>query len=105
MSNSVRGPQRGNGGPFVMHLERVCRLIELGARFAAVEFNPNSDADGRMIGNVGLRITDGGGVSLVMIDGSSVGAFGMTLANYKKLWRCWQNGTPTEAQRGAMRWG
>ena len=92
-----------------MHLERVCRLIDMGARFL-VEFNPNSDVGERMIGgqtigNVGLRITDGGGVSMVLLDSSSTCAFGMTLANYKRLWRCWQNGVPTEAARRAMRWG
>lgn len=107
MSNSNQGPQRGAGGPFVMHLERVCRLIEMGQRFT-VEINPCSDvgnAAPNVIRELRLMIHAGGEVSMHTLDGSTVLRFDLTLANYKKVWRCWQNGTPTEAQRRAAPWG
>jgi hypothetical protein len=108
MSNSTHGPQRGCGEPFVMHLERVVRFIEMGARFEAVEFHPNSDqgqARGAVIRRVGLRIREGGAVNLIALDGTEIYGYGLSLANYKRTWRIWQNGVPTEAQRRALRWG
>lgn len=39
------------------------------------------------------------------LNGMQTMDFRMTLANYKRLWRVWQNGMPTEAQRLALRWG
>lgn len=105
MNTSTRGPQQGGGQPFVMHLERVCRLIEMGQTFS-VEFNPCGDvAIDRVVRDVGLRIRDGGEVAMKTLNGAEVLAFGLTLANYKRLWRCWQNGTPTEGQRKAVAWG
>lgn len=98
---------RGTGAPFVMHLERVCRLIEMGQRFT-VEINPCSDA-GRAAPNVvrdlEIYIHAGGAVSLMAAPGVPVMAFDLTLDNYKRVWRVWQNGAPTEAQRRAARWG
>lgn len=108
MSNSIRGPQRGNNVPFVMHLERVCRLVDMGARFAVIEFNPNSDLGkvrNKLLKEVGLRIREGGDVSMVMLDDSVVTGFGLRLGNYKRIWRIWQNGEPTEEQRRAVKWG
>lgn len=108
MNSSTRGPQGRNDAPFVMHLERVCRLIEMGQRFA-VEFNPCSDVatamHGRLVRDVALEILAGGEIAMRTMDGSVVLRFDMTLANYKRLWRCWQNGTPGEAQRRTTRWG
>lgn len=106
MSNSIRGPQRGQGAPFVMHLERVVRLIEMGQHFT-IEFNPNSDVGmvmGDLVFNKGLRI-DNGGVVMLTKDDQSFYALGLTLANYKRVWRCWQNGIPTDALRRGMKWG
>lgn len=63
MSSSTRGPQRGTNSPFVMHLERVCRLIEMGQRFT-VEFNPTSDvaaAGVTIVQDIRIRIREGGG--------------------------------------------
>ena len=97
-------PARGNA-PFVMHLERVCRLADMGQRFA-VEFNPCGDVPVTgLIRDVAIRIREDGDVHLLLLDGTTVMAFGLTLANYKRVWRCWQNGIPTEAQRRAARWG
>ena len=88
-----------------MHLERVCRLLDMGARFV-IEFNPCSDVDFHgLLRDVKLRINDGGDVSLILGNGATVLAFGLTLANYKRVWRCWQNGTPSETQRRDTRWG
>ena len=108
MNTSTRGPQRGKDSPFIMHLERVCRLIEMGATFT-VEFNPCSDIPRLytdLLKGAKLRIHEDGDVSVHM-NGSSIGVrlLGMTLANYKKLWRCWQNGVPVDAQRRSTRWG
>lgn len=61
MSNSTRAPQRRDSGPWVMHLEKVCRLLAEGQRFT-IELHPYSDAygfmDGRMMRNMGLHILD-----------------------------------------------
>lgn len=108
MSSSTRGPQRGTDRPFVMHLEWVCRLVDMGARLGVIEFNPNSDLGkvrDTLVKDVVLRICDGGGVALQMLNGVSISAFGLTLANYKKVWRVWQNGVHTEAMRRSVRWG
>jgi len=108
MGNSLRGPQHGNKAPYVMRLERVCQLIELDGRFPAIEFNPCSDAGeirNRLLTQIGLRIRENGVITLVLPGSLNITAFGLTLANYKKVWRCWQNGVPTEAQRRAVRWG
>lgn len=108
MSNTLRGSRRGSDAPFVMHLERVCRLIDMGAKFRVIEVNPNCDLERvrhSLIKDVGLQIRDGGDVSAILLDGSIVCGFGLSLANYKKVWRAWQNGVPTEAQRRAVRWG
>ena len=107
MNTSMRAPQRGDNGPFLMHLERVCRLIEKGAEFT-IEFNPCSDIApmlGRVMERVRLRIEEGGDVT-VLARGGSEGyrLLGLTLANYKRLWRCWQNGMPTTAQRRRRPW-
>lgn len=105
MNSSLRGPQRGRDVPFVMHLERVCRLMEMGQRFT-VEFNPNGDVSiDRVIRDLELHVHDGGDVSVRTLNGAVLMAFDLTLANYKRVWRCWQNGTPTEAQRRAVKWG
>lgn len=106
VGNSLRGPRRGGDGPFVMHLERVCRLIEMGQRFS-VEINPCSDvgsAAPNVVRDLEIRIHAGGAVSLQTIHGAPVMMFDLTLSNYKRVWRCWQNGTPTEAQRRAAPW-
>ena len=82
--------RQGSGMPFVMHLERVCRLIDMGARFGAIEFHPYSDLSrvrGTIVQNVVIRICDGGGVSITTPDGISISAFGLALSNYKRLWR------------------
>lgn len=95
-----------NNAPFVMHLEQVCRLIDMGQHFV-VEFNPCSDVNvenNHMIRNVGLGIKDGGRISMIMPGGIYIMAYDMTLANYRKLWRCWQNGVPNEAQRRGLKW-
>lgn len=107
MSKSIRGPQYGDDGPFLMHLERVCRLIEKGAEFV-IEFNPCSDLPallGEIMEHVKLRIHEDGAVSVrVGPKDIAFNLLGLTLANYKRLWRCWQNGTPTTAQRRRRPW-
>lgn len=106
MSNSTRGPQSRRDLPFVMHLERVCQLIDMGQTFI-VEFNPNSDvAHGGMliVRGVRLRIRDGGDITMESVDGSQKIDLGMSLANYKLLWRCWQNGEPQDVLRIATWW-
>lgn len=105
---NTKEPRQGPGVPFVMHLERVCRLIDMGAHFGAIEFHPYSDLGdirGTIVRNVALRICDGGGVSITTPDGISISAFGLALSNYKRLWRIWQNGIPTDAQRAMVKWG
>lgn len=108
MNTSMRAPQRGDNGPFLMHLERVCRLIEKGAEFV-IEFNPCSDLPallGETMEHVRLQIHEDGAVSVHA--GRKDIAFnllGLTLSNYKRLWRCWKNGTPTTAQRRRTPWG
>ncbi len=105
MNTSTRGPLRGRDVPFVMHLERVCRLIEMGQRFT-VEFNPSSDIEiARVIRDLELHVHDGGDISMRTLNGATLMAFDLSLGNYKRVWRCWQNGTPTEAQRRAVKWG
>lgn len=107
MSSSIRGTQHGKDAPFVMHLERVCRLIEMGQRFT-VEFNPTSDvaaAGVTIVQDIRIRIREGGDILMEALNGMQTMDFRMTLANYKRLWRVWQNGMPTEAQRLALRWG
>ena len=107
MSNSIRGPQRSANSPFVMHLERVCRLINMGQTFT-VEFHPHADIpqklQGGVVKKIGLHIRDGGEVTLVPIGGSAAMFLGLTLANYGKLWRCWQGEEPSDAQRKATQW-
>ena len=88
----------------MMHLEKVCRLIEMGQRFV-VEFNPCSDIGGKVWTGMKLTIQDGGNVCMVAPNGAGFMLFNLNLANYKRLWRCWQNGVPGEGQRRATRWG
>ena len=102
MSSSIRGLQRGASGPYVLHLERVCQLIDRGTP-VTVELHPNSDAIG-LLPRVLIDIHEGGDVSLHRIGSGDRLFLGLTLANYKRQWRCWV-GEPTEAQRRAMRWG
>ena len=104
MNTSTRGPLRGKDLPFVMHLERVCRLIEMGQRFI-VEFNPCSDIGGDVKTGIRLTIRDGGEVCMQDATGAGFMLFDLSLANYKRVWRCWQNGVPTEAQRRSLKWG
>jgi len=105
MSATAKYPAR-HGGPFVMHLDRVCQFIEKGQTFL-VEFHPvfNSSGEfrGKIIGRLGLHIMDGGDVALQLMDGSTI-MVGCTLANYGSLWRCWQNGTPYGNQRKNTAW-
>lgn len=106
MNTSLRHPGRGKNAPFIMHLERVCELIERGQTFT-VEFHPIFNASGRfrgkVIGRLGLHIMDGGGIALQLMDGTTV-MVGLTLANYGSLWRCWQNGTPGDELRRKAEW-
>lgn len=107
MSSSIRGTQHGKDAPFVMHLERVCRLIEMGQRFT-VEFNPTSDvaaAGVSIVQDIRIRIREGGDILMEALNGMQTLDFRMTLANYKRVWRIWQNGVPTDAQRRTLRWG
>lgn len=108
MNTTKRGPQRDNTAPFLMRLERLCQLIEKGAE-VTIEFNPCSDIPamlGHTMDHVHLRIHEGGDVSVhAKNDTVSFNLLGLTLANYKRLWRCWQNGNPTEAQRRTTPWG
>lgn len=106
MSSSIRGPQHGGTGAYVLHLERVCQLIERGNTLT-VEINPVSDvaaAMDRPVIRATIDIHEGGDVSLGRPGHNGDRLFlGLTLANYKRVWRCWA-GEPTEAQRRAMRW-
>lgn len=107
MNMSTRGPLRGNDTPFVMHLERVCRLIEMGQKFT-IEFNPCSDiveTMGNMIESAGISILTDGRVCIHRPSGYGAAVANLSLANYKRVWRCWQNGAPTDAQRRAVKWG
>lgn len=104
MSNSSRGPLSGVGAPFVMHLERVCRLMEMGAAFV-VEFNPNCDIGPGMVRDMRLRVLEGGEVEMETVNGYQTMRLNLTLSNYRRIWRCWQNGTPTPDQRRAASWG
>lgn len=105
--NGAGGIKR-SGGPFIMHLERVVRLIEMGQRFV-VEINPNSDVydliGRRMLEGVRLEIADGGRLLVEMANGVGVSVLRLTLANYKRVWRCWQNGVPDEDLRRGVSWG
>lgn len=104
MSGQGRRPR---GGPFVMHLDRVCQLIDKGQTFV-VEFHPvfnnAGDLRGKIMGGMGLHIMDGGDVALQLMDGTSI-MVGLTLANYEKVWRCWQKGRPDDRQRRETEWG
>ena len=96
------------GVPFVMHLDRVARLMEMGTRFD-IEINPNCDLAERferrpcMMLDMQLRVLAGGGVE-IMVNSRTGYEMGLTLANYKRIWRCWQNGAPTAAQSAACKW-
>ena len=95
-----------HNAPFIMHLERVVRLIEMGQHFT-VEFNPCSDvgiAKDTLVRDIGLRIDSGGDVAMLTSNGLGVYTQKLTLANYKRVWRCWQNGVPSVAQRCASKW-
>ena len=92
--------------PYVFHLEQVCRLIENGAVFVAIEFNPHGKAlrnGNNMIHKASLRIKDGGEMSIELIDGTIVPLLGVRLADYRRLWRVW-SGLPTDRERMAMKW-
>ena len=105
MSNSLRNPAIGNRGPYVLHLERVVQLIDRGNTLN-IEFNPCSDlpqVTTGMIRGIGAHILDGGEVMLLTIAGDATFKLGLTLANYKQIWRCWV-GNPTERQRRSLRW-
>lgn len=90
-----------------MHLEKVCRLIDMGQTFT-VEFHPHGDFPrdlrGRVVKRLGLQLLADGDVALQMIGGGCSMFLGLKLSNYKPLWRCWQNGTPTDAQRRETGW-
>ncbi len=107
MANSARGPQRRPEGPYVAHLDKVCRLLEDGQRLT-VEFHPYGDLPGdlrdKAIRGMELHIMDGGDVAFRMPGSSNRIFLGMTLGNYGRLWRVWIGGTPNDAQRRAMRW-
>ena len=107
MNTSARGPRRGGQGAFMMRLERVCKFIEKGAE-VTVEFHPCSDIVpmlGDTMEHVRLRIHEGGDVSVHGRNDVAFTLLGLTLANYNRLWRCWQNGKPTLPQRRGTRWG
>lgn len=92
-------------GPYVLHLERVCQLIERGNPLT-VEFNPCSDlpvVSAGILRRIGAHILDGGEVQLISLNGTSTLLVGLTLANYGQLWRCWA-GEPNEQRRRAARW-
>lgn len=108
MNTSLRGSRNGGkDGPFLMHLERLCRLISMGQTFT-VEFHPvltgTGELRGKVIRHLGLHIMDGGDVAIQLIDKSATIMVGLTLANYKRAWRVWQNGVPTDEQRRATEW-
>lgn len=115
MANSIHGPQRRPEGPYVAHLEKVCRLLDSfeeprrGPRTGfTVEFHPYGDLPGNLRGQVirgvRLHIMDGGDVSF-MLSGSDTGFFvGLRLSNYGSLWRVWIGGMPGEAARREKRW-
>lgn len=94
-------------GPFVMHLERVCQLIARGQTFA-VEFHPCSDLPaamrGKLIRQVRLEILTDGDVALQVGNADTKLFVGLTLANYKQIWRCWQNGLPGDRLRQGTPW-
>ena len=97
---------KSNNAPFVLRLEQLVRLMEQG-KFV-IEFNPCSDIGatvGTLIKDVGLRIERDGDVAMVTSDGQSVCTMGLTLANYKRIWRCWHKGVPNENMRRGLRWG
>lgn len=92
-------------GPYVLHLERVVQLIDRGNTLT-VELHPCSDlpnVTGGLIRRIGAHILDGGEVMLIALNGMSTLQLGLTLANYKQIWRCWV-GNPTERQRRELRW-
>lgn len=109
MNSSLRGSRAGDGreGPFVMHLERLCQLIAMGQTFT-VEFHPVSDLPlslrGKVVKRLGLHILDGGDVAIQLLDDSTSIMVGLSLANYKALWRVWQAGTPSDALRRGTPW-
>ena len=99
--------RQGSGMPFVMHLERVCRWIDMGHKFT-IEFNPCSDVVdlmGTLIESAGVSILPDGYVCIYRPSGYGTAMAKLSLANYKRIWRCWQNGIPTEAQRAMVKWG
>lgn len=108
MNTSLRGSRNGGkNGPFLMHLERLCRLISMGQTFT-VEFHPvltgTGELRGKVIRHLGLHIMDGGDAAIQLIDKSATIMVGLTLANYKRAWRVWQNGVPTDEQRRGTEW-
>lgn len=106
----TRHPTRsgeGTGRPFLMHLERLCRLISMGQTFT-VEFHPaltgTGELRGKVIRHLGLHIMDGGDVAIQLLDAETTIMVGLNLANYKRAWRVWQNGVPSDAQCRATEW-
>ena len=106
----MNGGNRGRGGsgrPYILHLERLCQLIERGQRFV-VELHPCADLlpeyQGGLLKRVGLAILAGGDVAVDLMDGQSRLFLGLTLANYKTRWRVWIGGVPADAMRRTTPW-
>lgn len=106
MSSNSKSTYFNSVIPFIMHLEKVCQLIEMEHPFT-IEFNPCSDitdmVDG-LIQGVRVHIHENGNLSIHLPNGIGISTLRLTLSNYKRVWRCWQNGIPTKAQRDKTRW-
>lgn len=103
---SFKAQEKYNGSAYILHLERVCQLIASG-HLVTVEFNPNSDLPpeiaGRIMTRAGIHILDGGEIAIVNPNSDTSMFLNLSLANYKKLWRCWC-GFPSDSHRRAMKW-
>ena len=106
-SETIMGRSSHSGHPYILHLERLCQLIEMGQVFN-VELHPHADMapefQGGLLKHVGLVILAGGDVAVEMMDGQSRLFLGLTLANYKRRWRVWTNGTPNITLRHNVAW-
>ena len=105
MGDSRRAP-RGAGQPYVLHLDRVCQLMERGTpmnvELHRVRGLPATWA-GELMHAVRMRVLEGGEVQIEP-DGRGVSLrLGIWLGDYGSVWRVWA-GMPGDVQRIGTKW-